>query len=193
MGRFSPASRGTRGRQEERMAEGGARAGPVAASGPAAGAGAGPASDAPPAGAALRAVRAVVSGRTWLAVIHLLSGMVIGLAACIFFVTGAVVGVGLLAAALSGIPVLAATLWLSVQFARFERARFAVMLGARMPGPPRKLSAEASWWRRAWRFMASPATLRQFGYALLRFPLSLVQAVIVIVMWSLPLALLGLP
>jgi signal transduction histidine kinase len=175
------------------MAEGGAGAGHVAASGLAARASSGPAAEAPPASAALRAVRAIVSGRTWLAVIHLLTGMVIGLAAFIFFVTGAVVGVGLLAAALSGIPVLAATLWLCVQFARFERARFAVMLGARMPAPPRNLSSEASWWRRTWRFLASPATLRQFGYALLRFPLSLVQFVIVIVAWSLPLALLGLP
>ena len=168
------------------MAEGGARAGHAAAS-------SGPAAEAPPASAALRAVRAVVSGRTWLAVIHLLSGMFIGLVAFIISLTGAVTGVGLLAAALSGIPVLAATFWLCVQFARFERARFAVMLGARMPAPPRNLSSGASRWRRTWRFIVSPATLRQFGYALLRFPLSLVQAVIVIVVWSLPLALLGLP
>ena len=168
------------------MAEGGARAGHAAAS-------SGPAAEAPPASAALRAVRAVVSGRTWLAVIHLLSGMFIGLVAFIISLTGAVTGVGLVAAALSGIPVLAATFWLCVQFARFERARFAVMLGARMPAPPRNLSSGASRWRRTWRFIVSPATLRQFGYALLRFPLSLVQAVIVIVVWSLPLALLGLP
>src|SRR5450759_2932355 len=107
MGRISPASRGTRGRREDRMAEGGARAGHAAAS-------SGPAAEAPPASAALRAVRAVVSGRTWVAVIISL--------------TGAVTGVGLVAAALSGIPVLAATFWLCVQFARFERARFAVML-----------------------------------------------------------------
>jgi signal transduction histidine kinase len=175
------------------MAEGGAGAGPAAASGPAARASSGPGAEAPPAGAALRAVRAVVSARTWLAVIHLLTGLVIGLAAFIIILTGAVTGIALLPVALAGIPVLAATLWLCVQFARFERARFADMLGARMPAPPRDLSSAASWWRRTWRFLASPATLRQFGYALLRFPLSLVQAVIVIVVWSLPLALLGLP
>jgi signal transduction histidine kinase len=175
------------------MAEGGAGAGHAAASGPAARASSGPAAEAPPAGAAVRAARAVVSARTWLAVIHLLSGLVIGLVAFTISLTGAVAGIGLLAAALSGVPVLAATLWLCVQFARFERARFAVMLGARMPGPPRDLRPGTSWQRRTWRFLASPATLRQFGYALLRFPLSLVQFVIVIVVWSLPLALLGLP
>jgi signal transduction histidine kinase len=175
------------------MAEGGAGAGPAAASGPAARASSGPGAEAPPAGALLRAVRAVVSGRTWLAVIHLMSGMVTGLVAFIISVTGAVVGVVLLPFAFAGLPVLVVVLWLCIQFARFERARFAVMLGARMPGPPRDLRPGASWWRRAWRFLASPATLRQFGYALLRFPLSLLQAVIVIVVWSLPLALLGLP
>ena len=83
------------------MAEGGARAGHAAAS-------SGPAAEAPPASAALRAVRAVVSGRTWLAVIHLLTGMVIGLAAFIIFVTGAVVGVVLLPFAFAGLPVLVA-------------------------------------------------------------------------------------
>ncbi len=175
------------------MAEDVAGAGPAAASGPGARASSGASAEAPAAGAALRAVHAIVSGRTWLAVIHLLSGLVIGLVAFIISVTGVAAGIGLLAAALAGIPVLAVTLWLCVQFARFERVRFAVMLGARMPAPPRNLSSEASWWRRTWRFLVSPATLRQLGYALLRFPLSLVQFVIVIVVWSLPLALLGLP
>jgi signal transduction histidine kinase len=145
------------------------------------------------AGAVLRAVHAVVSGRTWLAVIHLLAGMVIGLASFSIFLTGAVVGVVLLPFALAGLPVLVAVLWLCMQFARSERARFAVLLGARMPAPPRRLRSDASWWRRGWRFLAAPATLRQFGYALLRFPLSAVQFVLVIVVWSLPLALLVLP
>jgi signal transduction histidine kinase len=153
----------------------------------------GPAAGAPPAGALLRAAGPVVSGRTWLAVIHLLAGPVIGLVAFVFFVTAAAVGVALLPVALAGIPVLAVTLWLCTQFAAFERARFAVMLGARLPAPPRALSPGVSWWRRTWRALASLTTLRQFGYALLRFPLSLVQFVIVIVVWSLPLALLGLP
>ena len=157
------------------------------------GAASGPAARASSAGLLQRAVRPVVSGRTWLAVIHLLAGPVIGLVAFVFFVTAASVGVALVPVALAGIPVLAATLWLCTRFAAFERARFAVMLGARLPAPPRALSPGVSWWRRTWRALASLTTLRQFGYALLRFPLGTVQAVIVIVVWSLPLALLGLP
>ncbi len=157
------------------------------------GAASGPAARASSASLLQRAVRPVVSGQTWLAVIHLLAGPVIGLVAFVFFVTAASVGVALLPVALTGIPVLVATRWLCHQFAAFERARFAVMLGARLPAPPRALSPGASWWRRTWRAMASLTTLRQFGYALLRFPLGTVQAVIVLVVWSLPLALLGLP
>jgi signal transduction histidine kinase len=157
------------------------------------GAASGSAARASSAGLLQRAVRPVVSGRTWLAVIHLLAGPVIGLVAFVFFVTAASVGVALLPVALAGIPVLAATLWLCTQFAALERARFAVMLGAQLPAPPRALSPGVSWWRRTWRALASLTTLRQFGYALLRFPLGTVQAVIVIVVWSLPLALLGLP
>ena len=38
-----------------------------------------------------------------------------------------------------------------------------------------------------------PATRRQFCYALLRFPLSLAEAALVTALWSLALALLGLP
>ena len=157
------------------------------------GAASGPAAPASSAGLLRRAVRPVVSGRTWLAVIHLLAGWVIGLVAFVFFVTAASVGVALLPVALAGIPVLAATLWLCTRFAAFERARFAVMLGAQLPAPPRTLSPGVSWWRRTWRALVSLTTLRQFGYALLRFPLGTVQAAIVIVVWSLPLALLGLP
>ena len=81
----------------------------------------GPAARASSAGLLQRAVRPVVSGRTWLAVIHLLAGPVIGLVAFVFFVTAASVGVALLPVALAGIPVLAVTLWLCTQFAAFER------------------------------------------------------------------------
>jgi signal transduction histidine kinase len=152
----------------------------------------GPASDAP-AGALGRVVRPVVSGRTWLAVIHLLAGQFIGLVAFGFFVPAFTVGVALLPLALVGIPILGVTLWLCRQFAAFERARFAVLLGARMPAPRRDLNRGGSWWRRIGRSLVSLTTLRQFGYVLLRLPLGVVQFTFVTVVWSLPLALLGLP
>jgi signal transduction histidine kinase len=153
----------------------------------------GPAAGASSAGALGRVVRPVVSGRTWLAVIHLLAGPFIGVVAFGFFVPAVTVGVALLPLALAGIPVLGVTLWLGRQFAAFERARFAVMLGVRMPAPRRDLRPGVSWWRRIARSLVSATTLRQLGYVLLRLPLGALQFAFVTVVWSLPVALLGLP
>jgi hypothetical protein len=53
------------------------------------------------------ALRDVVSPSTWLAVIHLLWGLFVGLAGCVVAVTGIAVGLGTVPAALIGIPILA--------------------------------------------------------------------------------------
>jgi len=147
----------------------------------------------PQAGVLLRAVRPVVSAQTWLAVIHLLAGTVTGFLAFFLVVALALVGIGTLWFFLAGLPVLAAMFWLCLQFARAERARFAITLGTAMPAPPIDLSSGAGWWRRIRRFLAGAATRRQFGYTLLRFPLSLAEAAIVTAVWSFALAMLGLP
>src|SRR5262249_4131523 len=55
-------------------------------------------------GPALAAVWAVFSARTWLAVIHLLVGLFVGLAAFTVVLTGTVLGFGMLVVALAGIP-----------------------------------------------------------------------------------------
>jgi signal transduction histidine kinase len=154
---------------------------------------AGPAARVPPAAMLLRAVRPVVSAQTWLAVIHLMAGTVTGFVALAIVVALTVAGIGTLWLFLIGIPVLAAMLRLCLVFARTERARFAVVLGARMPAPPIDLSPGTSAWRRIRRLLAAPATRRQVGYAVLRFPLSLAESAIVTAVWSLALALLGLP
>jgi signal transduction histidine kinase len=89
--------------------------------------------------------------------------------------------------------VLVTMLWLCLQFGRFERARFAVLLGVRLPTPPVELSSGASLWRRLWRLVAERATRRQFGYAVLRCPLGAVEGFLVTAAWSFVLALFGLP
>ena len=77
-------------------------------------------------GPALAAVWAVFSARTWLAVIHLLVGLFLGLVAFVVVVTGTALGAALLVVALAGIPILWAVLLLAGWFARAERARFAL-------------------------------------------------------------------
>jgi signal transduction histidine kinase len=141
---------------------------------------------------AFAAVRAVVSARTWLAVIHLLAGWVIGLAAFIVIVVGVPVGAALVVIVLAGIPILWTLLLLCDLFARAERRRFAVLLGEQIPAPPAD-PQPGNWWRRFWRRFVALDTWKQFLYAVLRFPLSTAQALILLVVWAAALTMLGLP
>jgi signal transduction histidine kinase len=84
-------------------------------------------------------------------------------------------------------------LWLCMRFAQLERARFAVTLGVDLPAPPRDLGTAAGVWSRVKRPFTLPSARRELGYALLRFPLALAETIIVIAMWSLAVALLGVP
>jgi signal transduction histidine kinase len=140
----------------------------------------------------LAAVRPVVSARTWLAIVHLLTGLVTGLVGFGLALIG-IVGVALLILPFIGLPVLAATMALCAVLARIERARFASLLGVSLPAPRRTLDAAGGWWRRAWHALFAPARLRQFGYAALRFPLSFAEVAVVIGVWSLALVFVSMP
>ena len=143
-------------------------------------------------GVAAATLGPVISAQTWLAVIHLLTGLFLGSLVFVLVVTFAAAGVGLVVVFLSGILVLAATLWLCAQFGRAERARFALMLGRLIPAPVPP-AATLTGWRRLWRITWSSPTWRQFGYALLRLPLSVVQVCVLLVVWAAALALITLP
>jgi signal transduction histidine kinase len=146
---------------------------------------------APPGG--LRSVLgALVSPRTWLAVIHLLAGLVIGLVSFTVVVTGISLGIALLPVFLVGIAVLVAVVWLAGLFARAERARFAVLLGAEIPGPgPRP--DEPTGWRRVNLLFLARSTWLPSVYALVRLPLSVIEAIVITPVWGVGLALLALP
>jgi signal transduction histidine kinase len=166
-------------------------AGPGTMPGAVAGAGVPVPAGAAPGRGVWAAVRAVVSARTWLAVIHLLAGFVLGMAAFLVLVIGAVIGVSLLVIVV-GVPILIAVFWLSRVYARAERARFALLLGAEIPSPAQR-PATRTGWRRAWQALTAVAVYREFGYALIRLPLSAIQAVVLTIGWSLPAALITLP
>ncbi|HTZ24592.1 MAG TPA: sensor domain-containing protein [Streptosporangiaceae bacterium] len=152
------------------------------------------------AGLPVTALRAVVSARTWLAIIHLLSGWVIGLAAFVMIVAGVPVGCALLVVALSGIVVFWAVLLLCGQLARAERRRFEVLLGEHITAPP-VIGRPASgwrggwrgWWQLFWRPFGALDTWREFLYALLRFPLSTAEGAILVGVWSIGFAMAALP
>ena len=135
---------------------------------------------------------ALVSPRTWLAVIHLLAGLVIGIVSFTVVVTGISLGIALLPLFLVGIPVLVAVIWMAGVGARAERARFAVLLGTEIPGPPPRPDEPTGWRRLNLLFLARSTWLPSV-YALVRLPLSVIEAVVVSSVWGIGLALLTLP
>jgi signal transduction histidine kinase len=135
---------------------------------------------------------ALVSPRTWLAVIHLLAGLVIGIVAFTVVVIGIGLGIGLMPLFLVGIPVLVGVIWLAGMGARAERARFAVLLGAVIPAPA-PLPDEPRGWRRVNLLFLARSTWLPTLYALIRLPLSAIQAVAVTAVWGVGLALIALP
>jgi signal transduction histidine kinase len=109
-------------------------------------------------------------------------------------VTGLACGVALLPLALAGLPVLGLTVRFSDGFAAVERARFALLLGAQVPGRP----ADSA---RGYRALLIPkratligrVTCGQEAYAVLRLPASLVAFTLTTAVWSLGLVGLTLP
>ena len=133
----------------------------------------------------------IVSPATWLAVVHLLCGLVVGLVSCTVVITGVATGLGTAPAALIGIPLVAAVLWLSRWFARAERARFRLLLGSEIATPP--APEPTTWWRGMWRILRSGTAWRSAAYAVVRLPLSAVDFVLVTLVWSAGLTALTLP
>jgi signal transduction histidine kinase len=139
-------------------------------------------------------LRDLVSPRTWLALGNVLVGSVTGLVWFIVVVVGVSSGVGLLPAGLTGILVLGCMLRLNEWFAGLERARLGFMLGARIPSWPSAARAGYRWFVvPRWRTVKDRAVWSEFGYGLLRFPLSLAGAAVCIGAWALGLVMVTLP
>ena len=138
-------------------------------------------------------LRDLVSARTWLALIHHLVGLFLGCAAIFVVTFGLGFGVGMVVL-LVGVPVLGLTLRLTDWFARAERARFALLLGVRIPAWPAGSRAGYRWGLvPRWRMFTERATWGEIGYALLRLPVSAVTVTVSIGVWALGLTMLALP
>jgi signal transduction histidine kinase len=139
-------------------------------------------------------IRDLAAPRTWLAFIHHLAGLIIGLAVSTAVLSALVAGAGFLAAALSGVVVLGVTLRFAGWFGHFERARFSFLLGARIPSWPAQGRAGYRWLLvPRWRVITERATWAEIGYAVVRLPASLIAAGISLGAWSLGLVMLTLP
>jgi len=136
----------------------------------------------------------LVAPRTWLAFVHHLAGLLVGVVAFLVLGYGLTLGAAFLPVALAGLVLFGLTLRFADQLAAAERARFAVLLGERIPAWPATVGG-----RFRWLFVPRRATLTGrrtwagVGYGLLRLPVSGVFAVAVIGLWASGLVLLTLP
>jgi signal transduction histidine kinase len=142
-------------------------------------------------------IRDLVSARTWLAMTQHLAGLLIGFAAIFIVTFGLGFGVGGLFFALVGLPLLGVTLRLTQWFAQAERARFAFLMGMRIPAWPAAGSVGRADFRWGiiprWQMWRENATWAQIGYALLRLPVSAAAVTISVTAWAGGLVLLTLP
>jgi signal transduction histidine kinase len=139
-------------------------------------------------------LRDLFSARTWLAVCSLIAGTVTGLIGFCVVITLGCLGICLLPLALAGWPVLGCMFRFDQLFGALERARLRSMTFAELPGWPPRSRPSYRWGivpdRRAWR---NRAVWGEFGYALLRFPVSVLGMVLTVVAWAAGLALVTLP
>jgi signal transduction histidine kinase len=139
-------------------------------------------------------VRDLVSPRAWLATIHHLAGLLLGLVACIFFVTGFGLGFGFVPLGLVGLPLLGGMMRLAGWFARGERARFGFLLGARIPAWPAGAQAGYRWGViPRWRMLRDREVWGTIGYSVMRPFVSGVAFTLVVGAWAFGLVMVTLP
>jgi signal transduction histidine kinase len=137
--------------------------------------------------------RDLVSPRTWLAFIHHVVGLFVGIVTLTLITTGLSLGFSLVWL-LIGLPFLGVTLRMAQGFGYAERARFGFLLGVRIPAWPAQGRAGYRWGIvPRLRMFGERATWSEIGYALLRLPVSAVTATISICVWAVGLVLVTLP
>ncbi len=140
-----------------------------------------------------RALRPLFEARTWLATIHTVIDLVVGLVVFVVVVVAFAVTLGL-ACTIVLAPV---ALWLDLVLVRvmgrFERMRFNALLDAGIVDPNPRAAPGTSWIRRQWRWMWSAAVWKEVLYMVILLPMSVVGAVVVLLAWSGSLTLLTLP
>jgi signal transduction histidine kinase len=139
-------------------------------------------------------VRDLVSARAWLATIHHLAGLLIGIPVGWIIVTGFALGFGLVPLLLAGLLVLGVTMRLAGLLASWERARFALLLGVRIPPWPAGARAGYRWGIiPRWRMLWDRGTWGTIGYWLARPVVSFVAFTVVVTAWGCGLAMVTLP
>ena len=135
--------------------------------------------------------RPVISARTWLATMHLLAGLPIGIVLFTLAITGVSLGIGLLPLFLLGIPVLIVTFGIVRAGARFERARYALLLDVTITPPVAMV--DERWWPRFLGRLRTASTWKQLAYSILWLPIGIIGFTLTVVIWSAAVSLIALP
>jgi hypothetical protein len=122
---------------------------------------------------------------------YLLLSFPLGVTWFVLLVTLLAAGVGT-AIVWVGVPILAFTLLLTRGIGRLERGRANAMLGTALPIPYRRTSVPGI--RGAIRLrLRDPATWRDLCYAMVLFPVGVLEFVVLVALWTVGLQLLAMP
>jgi signal transduction histidine kinase len=138
-------------------------------------------------------IRGLVSARTWLAFIHHVVGLALGIASFVIVVTGFAVGLATAPLALAGLPVIGVAVRFASALAWVERARFA-LLGRELPRWP--VDPRRGYWGKivpTMSMMRTRATWGEISYAVLRLPASVAAFTLTVTLWSVGVVGLTLP
>jgi signal transduction histidine kinase len=140
----------------------------------------------------LNPARGLVSPYTWLATIHLLGDLWIGIGTFISMLVLMIFSAVLMPFALAGLPMLLVATYVSRVWGNIERFRFRMTLGIEIM-PPQWPQRDGSLIRFLWKQIANVPTWRQIGYCFVLFPVGLFTFFATAVAWGGPIALALLP
>jgi signal transduction histidine kinase len=142
---------------------------------------------------ARRAAGPVISGRTWLAVVYLLTGLPLGVAGALVLVVGLPLAVGLMPLGLSGIPALILILAIIDLLCRLQRACTHALAGVPVPAPSPEPLTHGAWWRPRWRGLLGRRRWRQAVAVVALLPVQVAGFAVMAACWIFGAGLAALP
>ena len=130
-----------------------------------------------------RLLRPLRSASTWLALVHGILDLPVGLAMSVPLLVLVPLAVALLLTFPLAIPVIWVLFWFARLAARVERDRLAALHGVSLPDPVPPLPP-GSWWEHLGQRATSVPRWREIGYALLRLPTGALFATALTSLWG---------
>ena len=139
-----------------------------------------------------RLLRPVYSASTWLALVHAVLDLPMGVAFCVPVLVLLPLSLALLVTFPLAIPAVWILFWFARVVGRVERSRLAALHGVTLPDPIPPL-APGSWWDHLRQRVTSLPRWKEVGYALLRLPTGVVFTSALMMLWGGSAALVLLP